>query len=141
MLSRSPTVPRAIRTYNDALADLYFQHRETVLQLQNTLFTQVLPNALDELGLGSSARDWVQEWVQDDRESFTVLSVLASLISFSVYPVFIFRTLKVRSLLLASHRLRSAFDVGTTRSSRGINSQRRLHWSRSGRSSPGVLLT
>jgi hypothetical protein len=33
------------------------------------LLTQILPNVIDELGLGDAARDWAQEWLQDDRTS------------------------------------------------------------------------
>jgi hypothetical protein len=67
--TRSLTVPQAIRNHNLALTDLYFQHRETVQQLQNALLTQILPNVVDELGLGDAARDWAQGWLQDDRTS------------------------------------------------------------------------
>jgi len=74
-LTRSLTVPQAIRNHNAALTDLYFQHRETVRQLQNALLTQVLPNVVDELGLDNAARDWAQEWLQDDRTSLSRLSV------------------------------------------------------------------
>jgi len=70
-LTRSLTVPQAIRNHNAALTDLYFQHRETVQQLQNALLTRVLPNVVDELGLGNATRDWAQEWVQDDRTSLS----------------------------------------------------------------------
>lgn len=68
-LTHSLTVPRAIRNHNATLIDLYFQHRETVQHLQNALLTQILPNVVDELGLGNAARDWAQEWLQDDRTS------------------------------------------------------------------------
>jgi len=74
-LTRSLTVPQAIRNHNAALTDLYFQHRETVQQLQNALLTQVLPNVVDELGLDNAARDWAREWLQDDRTSLPRLSV------------------------------------------------------------------
>ena len=74
-LTHSLTVPQAVRNHNVALTRLYFQHRETVQHLQNTLLTQVLPNVVDELGLGNAARDWAQEWLQDNRTSPSRLSV------------------------------------------------------------------
>lgn len=74
-LTHSLTVPQTIRNHNVALTRLYFHHRETVQQLQNTLLTQVLPNVVDELGLGNAARDWAQEWLQDNRTSLSRLSV------------------------------------------------------------------
>ena len=67
--SHSLAVPQAIREHNAALTNLYFQHRETVQQLRDALLTQILPNVIDELGLGDAARDWTQEWLQDDRMS------------------------------------------------------------------------
>lgn len=69
MPSHSHSVSRAIREHNAGLIGLYFQHRETVQQLRNALLTHVLPNVIDELGLGDAARDWAQEWLQDDRTS------------------------------------------------------------------------
>jgi hypothetical protein len=71
MSSPSPSVSRAIRAHNAALTNLYLRHRETVLHIQNTLLTQILPNVLDELALasGDPARDWAQEWLQDERKS------------------------------------------------------------------------
>ena len=74
-LTHSLTVPQAIRNHNAALIDLYFQHKETVQQLRDALLTQVLPNVVDELGLGNAARDWAQEWLQDDRTSLSRLSL------------------------------------------------------------------
>src|SRR6266850_2829610 len=69
MPSHSHSVSQAIRKHNAGLTDLYFQHRETVQQLRSALLTQILPNVIDELGLGDAARDWAQEWLQDDRTS------------------------------------------------------------------------
>jgi hypothetical protein len=68
-MSSPLAVSQAIRKHNARLTDLYLQHRETVQQLQNALLTQILPNVIDELGLGDAARDWAQEWLQDDRAS------------------------------------------------------------------------
>jgi hypothetical protein len=65
----SLAVSQAIRKHNAALTSLYLQHRETVQQLQHALLTQILPNVVDELGLDDPARDWTQEWLQDDRTS------------------------------------------------------------------------
>ena len=70
MSSTSLSVPQAIRAHNAALTNLYFHHRETVLHIQSTLRTQILPNVLDELALGNSAHDWAQEWLQDERKFF-----------------------------------------------------------------------
>ncbi len=67
-LMSSPSVPHAIRAYNAALTNLYFHHRETVLHIQSTLRTQILPNVLDELALGQAAHDRAQEWLQDERK-------------------------------------------------------------------------
>jgi len=68
MSSASLSVSQAIRAHNAALTNLYFHHRETVLHIQSTLRTQILPNVLDELALGKSAHDWAQEWLQDERK-------------------------------------------------------------------------
>jgi hypothetical protein len=65
----SLSVSQAIRAHNAALTNLYYHHRETVLHIQNTLLTQILPNELDELALGHRAHAWAQEWLQDERES------------------------------------------------------------------------
>lgn len=78
MLSPSLNVSQAIRAHNDALTNLYFQHAETVQHLQNTLLTQILPNVVDELGLGKSARDWAREWLQDDRKSLNSPALVAA---------------------------------------------------------------
>jgi hypothetical protein len=66
--SMTLTVSETIRAYNAALTNLYFHHRETVLHIQSTLRTQILPNVLDELALGNSAHDWAQEWLKDERK-------------------------------------------------------------------------
>ena len=100
MSSPSLSVSRAVRAHDAALTNLYLRHRETVLHIQNTLRTQILPNVLDELALGDAARDWVQEWLQDERKSL-LGSVLGPRIShrFSLkIKVSIFRTLKVRAI-------------------------------------------
>ncbi|KAI0256355.1 CRAL-TRIO domain-containing protein [Lactifluus subvellereus] len=67
------SVSQAIRTHNAALSKLFFEHKETIEQLQHTLLTQILPNVVDELGLGNIARDWVEEWLQDDLSIFRTL--------------------------------------------------------------------
>jgi hypothetical protein len=67
-MSSSISVSEAIRAYNAALTNLYFHHRETVLHIQSTLRTQILPNVLDELALGNAARDLAQEWLKDERK-------------------------------------------------------------------------
>jgi hypothetical protein len=99
MPSPSLSVSQAVRAHNAALTNLYFHHRETVLHIQSTLRTQVLPNVLDELALGNSARDWAQEWLQDERKFF-LGSVLKLRVSHRIFSktikVSIFRTLKVR---------------------------------------------
>lgn len=99
MSSTSPSVSQAIRAHNAALTNLYFHHRETVLHIQSTLRTQILPNVLDELALGNSARDWAQEWLQDERKlllgSALKQRVYHRLFSKSI-KVSIFRSLKVR---------------------------------------------
>ena len=69
MSSPSLSVSRAVRAHDAALTNLYLRHRETVLHIQNTLLSQILPNVLDELALGDAAHDWVQEWLQDERKS------------------------------------------------------------------------
>ncbi len=68
MSSPSLSISQAIRAHNAALTNLYFHHRETVLHIQSTLRTHILPNVLDELALGDSAHDWAQEWLQDERK-------------------------------------------------------------------------
>jgi hypothetical protein len=65
----SLSVSQAVRAHNAALTNLYLHHRETVLHIQNTLLTRILPNVLDELALGDRAYNWAQEWLQDERES------------------------------------------------------------------------
>jgi hypothetical protein len=77
MSSTSLSVSQAIRAHNAALTNLYFHHRETVLHIQSTLRTQILPNVLDELALGNSAHNcqWAQEWLKDERK-FLLGSVL-----------------------------------------------------------------
>jgi hypothetical protein len=99
MSSSSLSVSQAIRAHNAALTNLYFHHRETVLHIQSTLRTQILPNVLDELALGNSAHDWAQEWLRDERKFFlgSVLKqrVFHRLFS-KIIKVSIFRTLKVR---------------------------------------------
>ncbi|KAH9083934.1 CRAL-TRIO domain-containing protein, partial [Lactarius deliciosus] len=52
---------------------LYFEHRETVQDLQNTLLTQILPNVVDELGLDKAARERTEEWLHDDLSIFRTL--------------------------------------------------------------------
>jgi hypothetical protein len=69
------TVSQAIRAHNATMCKLYFEHRETVQQLQHTLLTQILPNVVDELALGNPARDWVEEWLQDDCRSLFSFSL------------------------------------------------------------------
>jgi hypothetical protein len=99
MSSTSPSVSQAIRAHNAALTNLYLHHRETVLHIQSTLRTQILPNVLDELALGNSARDWAQEWLQDERKLLlgSALKQRASHRLFSkTIKVSIFRSLKVR---------------------------------------------
>jgi hypothetical protein len=99
MSSTSPSVSQAIRAHNAALTNLYLRHRETVLHIQSTLRTQILPNVLDELALGNSARDWAQEWLQDERKLLlgSALKQRASHRLFSkTIKVSIFRSLKVR---------------------------------------------
>jgi hypothetical protein len=101
MSSSSLSVEQAVCAHNAALTGLYFHHRETVLHIQSTLRTQILPNVLDELALGSSARDWAQEWLQDERK-FLLGSVFKQRVSHRLFffsktiKVSIFRTLKVR---------------------------------------------
>jgi hypothetical protein len=122
--SSSLTVPEAIRAYNAALTNLYLHHRETVLHIQSTLRTQILPNVLDELALGSSARDWAQEWLKDERK-FLLGSVLKVFHRFVLkqLKVSIFRALKVR---MWSSVGRQYSGGPHTLYSRDINSQRRL---------------
>ena len=69
MSSSSPAVSQAVRAHNAALTTLYFHHRETVLHIQSTLRTQILPNVLDELALANSAHHCAQEWLLDERKS------------------------------------------------------------------------
>lgn len=97
-MTSSLTVPEAIRAYNAALTNLYLHHRETVLHIQSTLRTQILPNVLDELALGSSARDWAQEWLKDERKFLlgSVLKVFHRFVLKQLLKVSIFRALKVR---------------------------------------------
>jgi hypothetical protein len=71
MSSPSLSVSLSVRAHDAALTNLYLRHRETVLHIQNTLLTQILPNVLDELALGDAAHDWVQEWLQDERKSLS----------------------------------------------------------------------
>ncbi|KAH9058771.1 CRAL-TRIO domain-containing protein, partial [Lactarius vividus] len=52
---------------------LYFEHRETVQDLQNTLLTQILPNVVDELGLDKATRERAEEWLHDDLSIFRTL--------------------------------------------------------------------
>ncbi|KAH8995766.1 CRAL-TRIO domain-containing protein, partial [Lactarius akahatsu] len=52
---------------------LYFEHRETVQDLQNTLLTQILPNVVDEHGLDKAARERAEEWLHDDLSIFRTL--------------------------------------------------------------------
>jgi hypothetical protein len=98
MSSASLSISQTIRAHNAALTNLYFHHRETVLHIQSTLRTQILPNVLDELALGNSAQDWAQEWLQDERK-FLLGSVLKQRV-FHLFSktikVSIFRILKVR---------------------------------------------
>jgi hypothetical protein len=89
------TVSQAICESNATLTKLYFEHRETVLQLQHTLLTQILPNVLDQLALGNRARDSVQEWLQDDRKSPPFQPRGTALSHFIPIKVSIFRTFKV----------------------------------------------
>lgn len=63
---------RAIQDHYTHLNSLYWDHRETVQHLQNTLLTQILPNVVDELGLDKAARDWAEEWLHDDCKSQVV---------------------------------------------------------------------
>jgi hypothetical protein len=69
-------ISKAIRAHDDSLSKSYFEHRQTVNQIQHTLLTQIFPNVLDELGLTERARDWAQEWLHDDR-TFNLLLLLA----------------------------------------------------------------
>jgi hypothetical protein len=85
--SHSITVSQAIRKHNAALTNLYFQHRETVRQLQNALLSQIFPNVIDELGLGDAARDWAQEWLQDDRRSLLGSVLDPALLTFLYLPL------------------------------------------------------
>jgi hypothetical protein len=96
MFSPSLSVSQAIRAHNVALTNLYFHHRETVLHIQNTLLTQILPNVLDELALGHRARDWAQEWLQDERKYLPWLGAQTAGLPSPMIKVSIFRTLKVR---------------------------------------------
>lgn len=61
-----------IQHHHLRLNSLYFDHRETVQDIQNSLLTQILPNVVDELGLDKVARDLAEEWLHDDCKS-TVL--------------------------------------------------------------------
>lgn len=126
----SSSVSATVRAYNAALTNLYFHHRETVLHIQDTLRTQILPNVLDELALGNSAHDWAQEWLKDERE-FTRSSALYSKQNYRVShhrlyfqkkKVSIFRALKVRTWSSVGVMREGASLV----CSRDINSQRRL---------------
>ncbi|KAF8482557.1 CRAL-TRIO domain-containing protein [Russula ochroleuca] len=69
----SLSVSQAVRAHNAALTNLYLHHRETVLHIQNTLLTRILPNVLDELALGDRAYNWAQEWLQDELSIFRTL--------------------------------------------------------------------
>ncbi|KAH9176810.1 CRAL-TRIO domain-containing protein [Lactarius sanguifluus] len=64
---------RAIQDHHSRLNSLYFEHRETVQDLQNTLLTQILPNVVDELGLDKAARELTEEWLHDDLSIFRTL--------------------------------------------------------------------
>ena len=88
-----------IRAYNAALTNLYFHHRETVLHVQSTLRTQILPNVLDELALGDSARDLAQEWLQDERKFLSSAQTVSHRLFLKTIKVSVFRTLKVRMWL------------------------------------------
>jgi hypothetical protein len=91
------SVSETIRAYNAALTSLYFHHRETVLHIQSTLRTRILPNVLDELALGNSAHDWAQEWLKDERKFFPPRLCTQKQCVSSPFPkVSIFRALKVR---------------------------------------------
>ncbi|KAH8993346.1 hypothetical protein EDB86DRAFT_2930077 [Lactarius hatsudake] len=85
---------RAIQDHHSRLNSLYFEHRETVQDLQNTLLTQILPNVVDELGLDKAARERTEEWLHDDcksqlfspiRHQFTKAFALESLRSILIW--------------------------------------------------------
>ncbi|KAI0305378.1 CRAL-TRIO domain-containing protein [Multifurca ochricompacta] len=72
-MSVDHAVSRVIRAHNASLINLYSEHSETVRQLQKALLSQVLPNVVDELGLDNFARNWAEEWLQDDLSIFRTL--------------------------------------------------------------------
>jgi hypothetical protein len=59
----------AIQDHHRSLNTLYFDHRDTVKDIQNALLTQILPNVVDELGLDKVARNLAEEWLHDDCKS------------------------------------------------------------------------
>ena len=111
------SVSQAIRAHDAALNKLYFEHKETVEQLRHTLLTEILPNVVDELGLDNVARDWVEEWLQDDRRSPFLVQVPVFL---TRNQVSIFRTLKVRVRRLSIATINMEHSITAAQVHKGI---------------------
>lgn len=55
----------SLREHKESLDNLYSEHLETVLSLQETLIRDILPGVVDELRLDPASEDSARQWLHD----------------------------------------------------------------------------